>query len=542
MDDAWWGPTIPLPNGPWFCLAERNLPGSIIVNQAGRRFMNEALPYVEATHAIYEGEATGVGHVPSWMIIDQRYRNRYLFAGLGPRQPFPGRWYKSGVVVKAATLAELAAEIEVPAEALTTTVERFNGFAAAGVDEDFHRGESAYDKYYSDPTVKPNPSLHTIDQAPFYAVKIVPGDLGTKGGLVTDEKARVLRPDGSVIPGLYAAGNASSAVMGRTYAGPGRHHRPRAGVRLPGRRGPRGLDKLDHQGELMPIDPSVAIGAEVGSTTFSWTESDVLLYHLGIGAGSRPDDNVSPAALRYTLEGPALQVLPSFGVVVPTFHETDPPPLDLPGCDINLAQVVHGSQSITVTGPLPTSGAATVSTTLTDIWDKGKAAVIWQEGVARSESGEELWRTRSSIFVKGEGGWGGDRGSSEPVVVPDREPDHVSTYDVTPQQALLYRLCGDRNPLHADPEFAKTAGFPVPDPARPVLLRHRAARAHRRAARWRRQPGPRLHGRFAGVVFPGETIRVTGWRDGDRIIAAASIGGGERDGSPVLADCVLAPA
>jgi 3-oxosteroid 1-dehydrogenase len=221
MDDAWWGPTIPLPNGPWFCLAERNLPGSIIVNQAGQRFMNEALPYVEATHAIYEGEASGVGHVPSWMVIDQRYRNRYLFAGLGPRQPFPGRWLKEGVVVKAATLAELAEKIEVPADALAATVERFNGFAGTGVDEDFHRGESAYDKYYSDPTVKPNPSLHTIDQAPFYAVKIVPGDLGTKGGLVTDERARVLRPDGSVIPGLYAAGNASSAVMGRTYAGPG---------------------------------------------------------------------------------------------------------------------------------------------------------------------------------------------------------------------------------------------------------------------------------------------------------------------------------
>jgi 3-oxosteroid 1-dehydrogenase len=221
MDDAWWGPTIPLPNGPWFCLAERNLPGSIMVNQAGRRYMNEALPYVEAVHQMYEGEQTGVGHVPSWMIVDQRYRNRYLFAGLGPRQPFPGRWYKNGTIKKAATLEELAAEIEVPAETLVATVERFNGFARNGTDEDFHRGESAYDKYYSDPTVKPNPSLHVIDQAPFYAVKIVPGDLGTKGGLLTDERARVLRPDGTVIPGLYAAGNVSAAVMGYTYAGPG---------------------------------------------------------------------------------------------------------------------------------------------------------------------------------------------------------------------------------------------------------------------------------------------------------------------------------
>jgi 3-oxosteroid 1-dehydrogenase len=221
MDDAWWGPTIPLPGRSWFCLAERNLPGSIIVNGAGRRYMNEALPYVEATHEMYAGQATGVSHVPSWLVLDQRYRNRYLFAGLGPRQPFPGRWFKEGVVVKGATLEELAERIEVPADALRETVERFNGFARTGVDEDFHRGESAYDRYYSDPTVKPNPSLHTIDQAPFYAVKIVPGDLGTKGGLVTDEHARVLRPDGSAIPGLYAAGNVSAAVMGNTYAGPG---------------------------------------------------------------------------------------------------------------------------------------------------------------------------------------------------------------------------------------------------------------------------------------------------------------------------------
>ncbi|GAA3521379.1 3-oxosteroid 1-dehydrogenase [Aeromicrobium panaciterrae] len=221
MDDAWWGPTIPLPNGPWFCLSERNLPGSIIVNAAGKRFMNEALPYVEATHEIYKGEATGISHVPAWLIIDQRYRNRYLFAGLSPRQPFPGRWLKSGAVVKASSLDKLAEAIDVPADALAATIERFNGFAKTGNDEDFHRGDSAYDRYYADPRVKPNPSLHSIDQGPFYAVKIVPGDLGTKGGIVTDERARALRADGSVIDGLYAAGNVSSAVMGHTYAGPG---------------------------------------------------------------------------------------------------------------------------------------------------------------------------------------------------------------------------------------------------------------------------------------------------------------------------------
>ncbi|MCW2815558.1 MAG: MaoC like domain protein [Nocardioides sp.] len=289
----------------------------------------------------------------------------------------------------------------------------------------------------------------------------------------------------------------------------------------------------------MPIDPTVAIGADLGERTFSWTESDVLLYHLGIGAGSRPGDQLSPAALAYTLDGPGLQVLPSFGVVVPTFHETDPPPLDLPGCDINLSQVVHGSQSVTVHGPLPTSGTATVSTTLTDIWDKGKAAVIWQEGVARSASGEELWTTRSSIFVKGEGGWGGDRGSATPVEVPDRAPDAETTYAVTPQQALLYRLCGDRNPLHADPDFAKGAGFPAPilhglcsygivlRELTDALLGGDATRVAGFGAK------------FAGVVFPGETIAVRGWREDGRIVASAAVSGGDRDGAPVLGDVVL---
>jgi acyl dehydratase len=279
----------------------------------------------------------------------------------------------------------------------------------------------------------------------------------------------------------------------------------------------------------MPIDPSVAIGADLGAREFSWTESDVLLYHLGIGATD----------LSYTLETAGLQVLPSFGVVAPTFHETDPPPLDLPGCDLDLAQVVHGSQSISVAGPLPTSGTAIVSTRITEIWDKGKAAVIWQEGVATAPSGEALWTTRSSIFVKGEGGWGGDRGTSEKVEPPDRAPDADTTYDVSPQQALLYRLCGDRNPLHADPDFAKAAGFPAPILhglcSYGIVLREltEALLGGDSTA------VGGFGGRFAGVVFPGETIRVRGWRDGSRILASASVAGGERDGAPVLADVVL---
>ncbi|AWH91369.1 3-oxosteroid 1-dehydrogenase [Dietzia lutea] len=225
MEDAWWGPTIMLPRGPWFALAERSLPCSFMVNPRGERFMNESLPYVEAGHKMYGGEyGQGEGpaeNLPAWIIFDQEYKNRYLFAGLQAKQPLPKKWLATENFHKADTLAELADLIGVPADALERTAERFNGFAAKGRDEDFQRGESGYDHYYGDPTNKPNPSLGPVRKAPFYAVKMVPGDLGTKGGANTDVHGRVLREDGSVIEGLYAAGNASSPVMGHTYAGPG---------------------------------------------------------------------------------------------------------------------------------------------------------------------------------------------------------------------------------------------------------------------------------------------------------------------------------
>ena len=276
----------------------------------------------------------------------------------------------------------------------------------------------------------------------------------------------------------------------------------------------------------MPIDPTVAIGAQLPDRAFSWSEPDVQLYALAVGATD----------LRHTLETHGLQALPSFGIVAPSFHETAPPPLDLPGCELDLSQVVHGAQSISLAGPIPTSGAATLSTRISDVWDKGKAAVIWQEGVARSASGEELWTVRSSIFVRGEGGFGGSRGSSAPVAVPDRAPDASATYDVTAQQALLYRLCGDRNPLHADPEFAAKAGFPAPilhglctygivlREVTDLLLDGDTSRV---AA---------FEARFAGVVFPGETIQVDAWQDGDRIVVDATVGADRR---PALADCVV---
>jgi 3-oxosteroid 1-dehydrogenase len=220
MDDAWWGPSIPLSGGPYFCLSERNLPGCVMVNGAGQRFVNESAPYVDAVHAMYDGDTPENPHIPAWLVFDQRYRDRYVFAGLPPHRPLPRRWYAAGAVVRADDLAGVAAAAGVDADGLVKTVARFNEFAASGRDEDFGRGDSAYDRYYGDPRLA-NPNLAPLDRPPFYAVKIVPGDLGTKGGLVTDARARVLRPDGTVIEGLYAAGNASAAVMGHSYAGAG---------------------------------------------------------------------------------------------------------------------------------------------------------------------------------------------------------------------------------------------------------------------------------------------------------------------------------
>ena len=222
MDDAWWGPVSLPPGGdPMFHVAERNQPGAIMVNGQGDRFTNESASYVDVGHAMYEHHTEDNPHIPAYFVMDQRFRNRYVFETLMPRQSFPDEYVESGYVTKADSLSALAEKLGLPAESLVETVEQFNEYARRGEDPDYHRGDSAYDRYYGDPSHGPNPCLGTIREGPFFAVAFWPGDLGTKGGLVTDERSRVLRADGSWIQGLYATGNNSASVMGHTYPGPG---------------------------------------------------------------------------------------------------------------------------------------------------------------------------------------------------------------------------------------------------------------------------------------------------------------------------------
>lgn len=222
MDDAWWGPSSRPPNEePFFHVGERGYPGGIMVNGAGQRFVNESAPYVDVIHQVYAAHSPETPHIPAYFIFDQRYRNKYLFGLLFPMMPIPKRYFDNGYVQRAATIHDLAQKIGVGGANLAETIERFNQFARTGKDLDFDRGGSAYDNYYGDPTVQPNPNLAPLQKPPFYAVKMWPGDLGTKGGLVTDESARVLRADGSPILGLYATGNSMASVMGNSYPGAG---------------------------------------------------------------------------------------------------------------------------------------------------------------------------------------------------------------------------------------------------------------------------------------------------------------------------------
>jgi acyl dehydratase len=281
----------------------------------------------------------------------------------------------------------------------------------------------------------------------------------------------------------------------------------------------------------MPIDPAVAVGADLGTTKFEWASSDVLLYHLALGAGADP---MSEPELGYVLED-RLKVLPTFGVVAPNFHMIEPPAVVFPGIDIDLSKVLHGTQSITVHAPLPASGQAVTHSRIADVWDKGKAAVIIQESTASTVSGDPLWTTTSSIFARGEGGFGGDRGPSTRLPTPEGDPILDVEIPTLPQQALLYRLCGDRNPLHADPSFAAMAGFD-----RPILhglctygIVCKALVDNLLASDVTKVAS--FGTRFAGVLFPGEPLRIRAWRTDTGYQATATNG----TGAPVLDETVL---
>lgn len=235
LDEAWFVPGLVRPDGlPVFHSGTR---GGIWVNGAGERFVNETSPYDQAGHEIVRRHATtGVRHIPCHWVFDQRQLDRDGI-GFPPAEPPLGEWLASGALKKADTLEELAQVIDVPFDALDRTVKEFNGYAHTGVDEKFHRGETPWDRMFhhivgfpADPRQNfpapptpdwPNPLLLPIDTPPYYAATILPSDIGTKGGLVTDEHARVLREDGRPIPGLYAAGNTAAAMSGRVYPGAG---------------------------------------------------------------------------------------------------------------------------------------------------------------------------------------------------------------------------------------------------------------------------------------------------------------------------------
>jgi 3-oxosteroid 1-dehydrogenase len=218
MDDAWWGGSVAAVPGhsAAFIVAERSFPYSIMLDAKGHRFVNESESYVDLGHHMLEHDKDG----PYWLVSDARHARRYLrtFA-IDPKNNKAMK--DAGIMIKADSLPELATKLNMDSDRLQATVQRFNGFARSGVDGDFGRGNSAYDRYYGDPTVHPNPCLGPLEKGPYTAFKVVIGDLGTKGGVVTDADARALREDGTVIGGLYSAGNNSASVMGRTYPGPG---------------------------------------------------------------------------------------------------------------------------------------------------------------------------------------------------------------------------------------------------------------------------------------------------------------------------------
>jgi acyl dehydratase len=283
----------------------------------------------------------------------------------------------------------------------------------------------------------------------------------------------------------------------------------------------------------MPIDAAKALAAEPRSGEISWGTKDVQLYHLGLGAGTPATD---PDELRYTLES-RLHVLPSFATVAGNGSPGVISGLSMPGVDVDLARVLHGGQSLRLHRPIPAQGTATGTGRIAAVHDKGKAAVLVMRTEVADADGP-LWTNDAQIFVRGEGGWGGDRGPSTRAEPPTGQPDKVVERHIREDQALLYRLSGDWNPLHADPEFAKLAGFD-----RPILHGLCTYGMTLKAVVDTLLDGDvsRVRAydtRFAGVVFPGETLRIRMWRRGDAEVRVA-VSAVERDDAPVLADTIV---
>jgi acyl dehydratase len=266
----------------------------------------------------------------------------------------------------------------------------------------------------------------------------------------------------------------------------------------------------------MPIDPKKALGAELGAGTSSWEEKDVILYNLGIGAG---DPATDPGELEYTYEK-NLKASPSFAVI-PTFGAMGGMGA-IEGLEFNFAMLLHGEQEIILHQPIPTRAKVTSKGRVAELWDKGKACLCVLEVDTADENGEPLFTNRFSLFLRGEGGFGGEPGPKAGNVAPDRDPDGTVEVPTLPQQALLYRLSGDLNPLHADPEFAKMAGFD-----RPIIhglcsygIVCKAIVDNVLGGDVTKVAG--YAARFAGVGFPGETYVIDYWKEGDKILIQAS--------------------
>jgi 3-oxosteroid 1-dehydrogenase len=226
MDDAWWGPTCIVPGEEYarMLVIEKSLPGSIFVNKRGIRFVNEASAYIDVVKAMYKNHTPESPCVPCYLVFDATFRKKYPVGPFLPGQQQPDSRVPKDVLAmfkKADTLDAVAAQAGVDPAGLKATIAKFNEYARTGTDADFHRGETVFDKYYGDPMVQPNPCLAPIETPPFYILEAYPGELGTKGGLKTDARARVLNEAGQPIPGLYATGNCSASVMGHTYPGAG---------------------------------------------------------------------------------------------------------------------------------------------------------------------------------------------------------------------------------------------------------------------------------------------------------------------------------